>query len=459
MVETEPRAPPGTPRERGREHWGSRTGFVLATIGAAAGLGNIWRFSYVAGESGGAAFLLVYLACVLVVCLPLVVAELGIGRRAQGDAVAAFEALAPGSAWFAAGLLAVSAAFLLLGYYGVIAGWALKYFVDAVLGTLWRVADADHGAHFARFVAHPWQPVLWQALMTGAAVLVVRGGVRRGIERANRVLMPVLGLMVLGLAIHGVSLEGSGRGLAFLFAPDWSALARPAVYLAAMGQAFFSIGIGMALYVTYGGYLTGAQRIPGAAGAIVAGDTLLAVAAGVAIFPAVFAFGLDPAAGPALAFITLPRLFLAMPGGAVVGAVFFFLLAVAALTSMVAILEIPAAYFIRRFRLQRRVAVPAIGFVSFLVGVPAALGFGPLADVTIGALDILGTMDFLVAGLAMPIGGLAMALFAGWRWGRARALEGSDLGDRALGRLWLWLLRLVVPVLIALVFLRAVALI
>ncbi len=447
---------PRVPTDSGREHWGSRTGFILATIGAAAGLGNIWRFSYVAGESGGAAFFLVYLVCVLVICLPLVVAELGIGRRTQGDAVAAFEALAPGSAWFAAGLLAVSAAFLLLGYYGVVAGWALKYFAGAVSGTLWRVADTAHGAHFARFAAHPWQPVLWQALMTAAAVLVVCGGVRRGIERANRVLMPILALMVLGLAIHGLSLEGAGRGLAFLFAPDWSALAKPEVYLAAVGQAFFSIGIGMALYVTYGGYLARAQRIPGAAGAIVAGDTLLAVTAGVAIFPAVFAFGLDPAAGPELAFITLPRLFLAMPGGAVLGAVFFFLLTVAALTSMVAILEIPTAYFIRRFRLPRHRAAAGIGFAGFLLGVPAALGFGPLAQMTVGALDILGAMDFLVAGLAMPIGGLAVALFAGWRWGRARALEGSDLGDGALGRVWLWLLRLVVPALIALVFLRAV---
>jgi neurotransmitter:Na+ symporter, NSS family len=434
-----------------REQWRTRAGFIFATIGSAAGLGNIWRFSFVAGENGGATFLLVYLVCVVLIGAPILIAELAIGRSSRGDAVAAFQTLAPASPWFAVGGLGVVAAFFILGYYGVIAGWALKYFVGALTGALWSLAGSDYGGYFSAFIANPFEPVLWQLVMMAATVFVIAGGVQRGIELVNKTLIPILGVIVVGLAVFSVSLEGAERGLTFLLAPDWSVLKSPDVYLAATGQAFFSLGVGMAIFITYGSYLSRQQSIPAATGVIVVGDTLFAVIAGVAIFPAVFAFGLNPAAGPKLAFITLPQLFLVMPGGGAIGPLFFFLLTAAALTSMVSILEVPVAYAMRRWGMGRRTAAVGIGAVIFIVGIPAALGYGVLDGITLGGRAILDAMDYLVANLTLPVGGFLIAAFAGWRWTAAEALSASDLGEGLLGRTWLALLRYAVPVLITLV--------
>ncbi|HCO58581.1 MAG TPA: sodium-dependent transporter, partial [Porticoccaceae bacterium] len=317
------------------EHWGSRYGFLLAAIGSAAGLGNIWRFSYVAGENGGATFLVIYLLCVIFIGLPIVIAEIAVGRDAQGDAVLAFHHARPDQPWYLAGGLAVIGCFFILGFYSVIAGWSLKYFIGAASGALWQTQDYQH--YFDAFISQPLAPLAWQLVMMVATVWVVAGGIQRGIEAANRVLMPTLGLIVITLAGYALTLDGASKGLSFMFAPDWSAFVRPEVYVAAIGQAFFSLGIGMAIFLTYGGYLTKGHSIPGAAATIVAGDSLLAIAAGLAIFPAVFSFGLDPASGPELAFITLPGVFAIMPGGQWLAILFFGLLVGAALTSMFSI--------------------------------------------------------------------------------------------------------------------------
>jgi NSS family neurotransmitter:Na+ symporter len=449
---------PSLPPDPGHEHWGSRLGFVLAAIGSAAGIGNIWRFSYVAGENGGATFLILYLASVALVGLPLVIAELAIGRRAQSDAVAAFRRLAPGRPWGLAGALGVGTGFLILSYYGVIAGWALKYFVSALGGGLWQGSRSGFEAYFGAFITSPWQPVLWQGLMMAATVAVVAGGIQRGIEAVNKLLMPVLGLIVLGLAGFSLTLDGEAAGLRFLFAPDWSAFARPQVYLAAMGQAFFSLGVGMCMFLTYGSYLARGQPIPAMAATVVAGDTLLAVVAGIAIFPAVFAFGFSPSEGPELAFITLPAIFARMPAGAVVAPVFFFLLVAAALTSAASMLEVPVAYLTRRLGRPRRMVTAAVGSVIFLLGVPSALGFGVLRHLQWGGRGVLNSLDVLVSNLLLPTGGIVIALFVGWGWGRANALGESDCGTGPLGRLWLWLLRLVAPAVIAVVLLAGLGL-
>jgi NSS family neurotransmitter:Na+ symporter len=445
-------APPSS-----REQWRSRRGFVLATIGAAVGLGNIWRFSFVAGENGGGAFFVIYIVSALLVGAPLVIAELALGRAARADAVSAFDHAAPRSAWIAGGWLGVIAGVLILSYYAVIAGWALKYFVGAVDGSLWRLAADAHGGFFAGFIANGWEPVVWQAAMMALTMIVVMGGVQKGIEAVNLFLMPLLCLIVVGLAAYAATLPGAARGIAFLLAPDWSAFARPEVYVAALGQAFFSLGIGMAVFVTYGGYLPRRQNIPAAVVAIVAGDTLFAIVAGLAIFQAVFAFGLDPAAGPELAFITLPQIFLAMPWGAAFGSAFFFLLAAAALTSMVSLLEVPVACLVARAGLRRTTAVLAAGGLTLALGVPSALGFGLLDGVTVAGRSILDAMDFATSNLLLPSGGALIALLVGWRWGRANALAGSDMGDGVAGRLWLLLLRYVVPAVIVLILYRALA--
>ncbi len=442
-----------------REQWQSRGGFILAMIGAAVGLGNIWRFSYVAGENGGATFILVYLVCVFLIGAPIVIAEIAIGRHTQGDAILSFRTVAPERFWVLAGVLGILGSTLVMAFYFVIAGWAFKYFFGAVTGGLWRLAEEEYGGYFEDFIAEAWEPVAWQFLVMLLAVLVVSRGVQGGIERFTRVLMPLLALIVVGLAVFSVLQEGSAKGLSFLFTPDWALLRSADIYLAALGQAFFSLSIGMALYLTYGSYLAGHHRIPGAAAMVIAGDTFIAVAAGVAIFPAVFAFGLDPASGPRLVFITLPQIFLAMPAGALVGAVFFFLLGASALSASVSGIEVPASYVMRRFRLRRPAASLAVGLTIFLLGVPASLGYGLWKEIRWDDRLILESLDYLVSNVVLPSSGLLTALFVGWRWGKAVALEESDFGDTALGHAWLWLLRVAAPLFIVLIFLRAVGLI
>ncbi len=439
-----------------REEWGSRTGFILATIGAAVGLGNIWRFAYVAGENGGAVFLFVYLVFVLLIGLPLVIAELALGRRGQGDAVAAFVPDAGASIWRHAGWIAVVGAGLILSYYSVIAGWALNYFFGALSGALWQTAAGGFGAYFEGFISGSVEPVVWQLVMLVAAAVVVAGGIKGGIERINLLLMPMLALIVVALAAFALTLPGSSKGVAFLFAPDWSALTRPAVYLNALGQAFFSLGVGMAVFITYGSYLSRGTRIPGAAATIAVADTVFAIVAGLAIFPAVFALGGDPAAGPKLAFITFPQVLLQMPGGTWIGALFFLLLSAAALTSMISLLEVPVAVASDRLGLSRPRAAAIITAAIFVVGIPSALSYGVLGEWKLGGQPVLDAIDHSISNFVLPICGLSIALFVGWRLAPAAAMEAANLNHSAMGTLWLWLLRIGVPATIAVILMRSV---
>lgn len=440
------RAKPAKPRPA----WGGRTGLILATIGAAVGLGNIWRFSYVAGENGGGAFLIVYVACVALIGLPLLIAELALGRAGHADAPAAFTALAPGGRWHLAGLLGVVGSAVILSYYGVIAGWALRYLAGAIDGSLWQLAGEGYGGFFAAFIAHPFAPLFWQFAMMLLAVVVVAGGVGAGIERANRVLMPVLALAVVALAVWSSTLPGAAGGYAFLFAPDWSALTEPGLYIAAIGQAFFSIGLGMAVFVTYGSYMGRHESIGIVAAATVIGDTLVALLAGIAIFGAVFAFGMDPASGPPLAFITLPQIFLGVPFGRVAATLFFALLVAGALTSMMALLEVVVSWLERVTPLSRRGACWAAGGAIALLGIPSSLGNGPLSDFVWRGRGVLDSVDFTVSSVLLPLGGLMLAIFVGWRWQRAAAIEASGL-PRRIAFLWHDAVRYLSPLVILLV--------
>mgnify|MGYP003668781549 CR=1 FL=1 len=438
-----------------REQWGSRYGFILATIGASVGLGNIWRFSYVAGENGGAAFLIVYLVFVILIGLPLVIAELSLGRRAQGDAIAAFGNHIQAGRWRMVGFLGIVAAILVLSYYAVIAGWALKYFTGAATGSLWRIAGGGYGEFFRMFISDWGQPAAWQAAMLALSMFVVAGGVRRGIEAVNRLLMPVLAVILVALAAYSLFLPDSGRGVSFLFAPDWSVLATPGLYVAALGQAFFSLGIGMAVFVTYGSYMPRTFSLPGAAAAVVLGDALFAIVAGVAIFPAVFSFGVSPAAGPELAFITLPQLFLGMPFGRAIGTIFFFLLVAAAFTSMVSLLEVPVSMAVQRLRMDRWRATALIGIGIFALGLPSALSYGVLQDVRVGERQILDMIDAGVSNFVLPATGILVAVFLGWRLERSVSLGDADMTDGFIGRAWLWLLKFVVPLTIVAILLES----
>lgn len=449
-----PSQPPAAPREQ----WSTKTAFILATLGSAVGLGNIWRFSYVAGDNGGGAFLLVYLGAVLLLGLPLLLAEFALGRSSQGDVVQAFRRAAPRSPLRHFGLLAVIGSALILSYYSVIAGWTLSYLSDYLLGLLLPQQSGDHAERFRSLIAHPVEPLVWHLLFMAITVWVVMAGVRGGLERLSRLVMPLLGVTVIGLAIYAMSLPGSAAGVAFLLAPDWSALADPTVYLAALGQAFFSLSLAMGVLVTYGGYLGREHRLPSAAGAVAGGDVLFAIIAGLAIFPAVFAFGMAPAQGPVLAFVVLPQVFSTMPGGSVVALAFFFLLAAAALTSAVSLLEVPVAWAMRVLILSRRRATLLLGGTIFVLGVPSSLGFGPWETVQLAGRGILDSIDHAVSNFLLPLAGTGLALLVGWVWPGREAAAEADLSQGFWARLWLGLLRYIIPCAILLILLRSLGL-
>ena len=440
-------------------YWSSRTSFVLATVGAAVGLGNIWRFSYVAGENGGAVFLLIYLVFVAIIGLPLVIAELALGRGSAGDAVSAIERHGSKPWWRWVGWLGILSAVLIASYYAVIAGWAMKYFAGALSGQLWQAASHGYASYFDQFIASDIEPVLWQAGVLALTAQVVVMGVKGGIERLNVVLMPLLILIVAIMAGFALTLPGSYGGVAFLLAPDWSAFSRPEVYLTALGQAFFSLGLGVAVFVTYGGYLDPNTRIPSSAAAVAMGDTGFALLAGLAIFGTVFALGADPAAGPKLAFITFPQILLELPGGRWIGVVFFFLLTAAALTSMVALIEVPVAALIKRAGWTRLRAVLVLIPTVFVLGLPSALSYGLLSGVGPLGMPILDFVDQTVSNVFLPLSGLLIAILVGWRIRRPLALAAADLEERHFGTLWLWSLRVLAPVTILLILARSAGLI
>ncbi|OIJ11584.1 sodium-dependent transporter [Anaerobacillus arseniciselenatis] len=445
--------------QNSREQWGSRLGFILASMGSAVGLGNIWRFSYVTGDNGGAAFLLIYLLCIIAIGIPVLMAEFTIGRRAQSDVVGSFSSVAPGKPWVIAGFLGVASAFIILSFYGVIAGWTVKYFTSYLTGGI--STDGDGGTYevFVNFISSPIQPILWQFLFMALTIGVVFNGVKKGIETTNKILMPLLAILVIILAGYSLTLGGAGEAMAFLFSPDWSALKDPNVYLAALGQAFFSLSLGMGALITYGSYLSKKEKLPSAAVSVAGLDTVFALLAGLMIFPAVFAFGIAPDSGPGLVFITLPEIFNEMALGTLFGLLFFFLLAAAALSSAVSLLEVAVAYFMRRFNWSRQKAAIIVGGIIFFIGVPSSLSQGVWADITFFGNDILDSMDFIASNIFLPLGGLMIALFIGWGWKKSEALEASNFGDSPIGHAWIFVLRFIAPIAIFVIFLTAVGVI
>lgn len=441
------------------DQWSSSLGFVLATLGSAIGLGNIWRFSYVAGEHGGGTFILVYLAAVVGLGLPLLIAELAIGQRTRTNAIAAFEKLSAARPWRWTGWLGVAVSIAILSYYPVIAGWVARYLVSYAVGQPQDPTGAGFTASFEAFVADPYQAVFWHGIVIIVAAAVVAAGVERGIELASRILIPVFVVLIVLLAGYGLSLPGASRALEFLFLPDWSVLLHARTYLAAVGQAFFSIGLAMAILVTFGSYLPRGVRLPRAALAIVAGDTFVAVIAGVMIFSAVFSYGLDPAHGSTLAFVVLPEVFSVMPAGRWFAVGFFFLLLVAALTSVIALLEVPVSLVVAKQGWRRPRAALVVAAAAFLLGVPSALGYGAFRSILFTVAPLLDVIDHVSSNVILPLSGIAVALFAGWVWPTADALEASGLVTRSMRHLWLWSLRVVVPGTIGLVLIRGLGLI
>jgi len=447
-------ATPGA--ERGQ--WGSRVGFILAAAGSAVGLGNIWRFPYITGQSGGAAFVVVYLLCVVLICLPYLFAELVLGRHTQKNPLGAIRAIRPGSPWVLVGGLCVLTGVFILSYYSVIAGWTFGYIFKNLL-----FAHLD----FGHFIASPWIVIPLFALFLGLTMLVVFGGVEEGIERWSKVLMPLLILLLLILIIRAVTLPGAEKGLVFYLKPDFSKVTAQVV-MAALGQAFFSLSLGMGAMITYGSYLSRHEDVVVAGSYVALFDTLIALMAGFMIFPAVFATGHDPASGPALVFIVLPEIFQALPLGNLIGALFFLLLSIAALTSTVSLLEVVVAYFVDERRWSRKRSVWVVGALTFLIGLPSALSQGTVAglsnmdwlfgaDGLLGQHDFLSIMDAIWGNLALALGALLISIFVGWVWGADRAAEELRQGSRVgpgLVRVWQSFIRYVCPVVIFIILLN-----
>lgn len=436
-------------QEAHREHWGSRIGFILAAAGSAVGLGNIWRFPYVTGQNGGAAFVLVYLAIIFVLGFSVMLAEMAIGRKAQLNAVGSFEKLR-GGAWPIVGWMGVVAGFMILSFYAVIGGWTIKYFIWSFGGLMGDAAAGKAGDVFGAFVTNTPQVIMYQAIFMLITIWVVYKGIGEGIEKYCKILMPALFIILLILIVRSVTLEGAGKGLEFYLKPDFSKITGSSI-AAALGQAFFSLSLGMGCMITYGSYVDKQTTLPGAAIQVCVIDTMVAILAGLAIFPAVFAFGVDAGAGPGLTFVTLPSVFAKMAGSSIWSALFFLLLFIAALTSAISLLEVVAAYVIDKGWARPKAAV-IMGLLIFALGVPSAMSLTGAPK--IAGKDFLDAMDFLSSNVLLPLGGVFIALFVGWFWTADARREVTNEGTHSFGMMepWIWVCRVIAPLGILYIF-------
>jgi len=435
----------------GRGQWTGKLGFILAAAGSAIGLGNIWRFPYMAGENGGGAFVLVYLGFVMLIGIPVLLAELSVGRFTKLNPVGAFKKLAPGTNWKWLGALGVVTGFGILAFYSVVAGWTLSYLWGALTGQIGGVTTADEsGAVFEALISGSFMPLVLTAIFMALTIIVVRGGVAQGIERATRILMPTLLIVLIIMAIRSLTLEGGMQGLAYLFQPDFSKLS-VGVILAALGQALFSLSLGMGAMITYGSYFPDRENLPQAGVVVAFFDTTIAVLAGLIIFPALFSVGVDPNGGAGLVFVVLPSIFSQLPAGGLFAVAFYFLLAIAALTSTISLLEVVVACFVDERGWERKKAAFAIGGACFVMAVPSALSQGAVGFLTdfLGmGLSFLDLQNIIWGNYSLSFGALGLCVFVGWKWGVPAALESLRGGGHSLPApaLWSLLVRFVCPV-------------
>ena len=435
--------------------WSSGLTFILAAVGAAVGLGNIWKFPYIAGVSGGGAFVLVYLGCVVVVAIPVLIAELLIGRCGKGSPPVAMRNVAEDAGrsglWSVVGYMGMIVGYLIATYYSVIAGWTLVYIFKAANGFAGAGA-ADVATQFDDLLADPQKLTIWHTVFMLLAVAIVARGLRRGIERVVKLLMPALFVMLVVMIGYAAIAGDFAAGVGFLFSFDFSKITG-ATILNAIGQAFFSISVAMGLMMVYGSYVPKDVSLTRSAIIIAAADTMIALLAGLMIFPIVFANGLDPAEGPGLIFKTLPTAFVGMPGGAVFGALFFLLLAFAAVTSIIAIIEPIVAYAEDRWHMKRSTGCLVFGTLGWAIGMLSVLSFNVWSDFTPLAMfsafegkTIFDLIDYFTANIMMPVGAILIALFVGWRM-KPEMLQGNlSFYHPVLYKTWIWSIRVVVPI-------------
>lgn len=439
-----------------RDGFSSRFGVIAAAAGSAIGLGNIWRFPYVLGENGGGAFLLIYLSIILILGIPMMVTEMSLGRMAGRNAFGTFKFLSPKSKWYLVGVMGIAAAFMILSFYSAVAGWTLEYTYQALINGFAGKNPAEVNNMFSGFIANDTKTVSWMVFFIVLTSLIVVAGIEKGIERYNKILMPVLLVILLILDVRAVTLPGATEGLEFLFKPDFSKI-NGETFLKALGQAFFSLSLGMGTIITYGSYIRKEENLVSSAAWVSFSDSFVAILAGIAIFPAVFAFQIEPNAGPGLVFQTLPNIFQMMPGGYYFAILFFVILVIAALTSSVSLLEVIVAYFTEELKMSRRTATLLGGGTAAILGVLCAVSTGSLSDFKILGKTIFDLLEFTSSNIMLPLGGLLITIFAGWivKPKVLKAGISTDSEHVFFFRFYLFVIKYIAPVAIAFVFLNS----
>lgn len=441
-----------------RAQFATRMGVVAATVGSAVGLGNIWRFPYEAGVHGGAAFMLLYMIFVFVIGMPVMCAEFVIGRRSGTNVRMAFARLGASSRWNIVGYMGIVASILILGFYSVVAGWTMEYIYRSI--TTFGIdftPDAMH-TQFDEFASSNWRPALWTVVFLLCNYVILARGVEKGIERASNILMPSLFIILLAFAINSLSMPRAAEGLKFLFAPDFSKLT-PSVVLGAMGQAFFSLSLGLGCLITYAGYFSKRTPLLSTAFTTATLDTLVAILAGIIIFPAVFSYGGEVSAGPKLVFEVLPVIFASLPFGQIWSVLFFILLLLASITSTVSMSEISIAWLVDNIKMSRRKATMVNTAICLVLGVLCALSFGCLSDFTIFGLTLFNLFDYVASNILLPLGGIVISVFAGWILPKKIVLEELAPKHKSIGiivNVMIFCMRYIAPVGIAIVFIAGI---
>ncbi len=411
-----------------RSQFVTKTGVIAATVGSAVGLGNIWRFPYEAGVHGGGAFLIIYILCVFLIGVPVMVAEFVIGRGTHKSALGAFRELAPRSPVRAVAGLGICASLMILSFYSVVAGWIMEYLYQSVVNLFVDSSPHSYADMFAQFIAHPWRPVFWTIAFLLINFLVLRKGVVKGIERISNILMPFLAIILVVFCINSLLMPAAKEGLEFLFKPDFSKIS-PSVVIGAMGQAFFSLSLGLTCLMTYASYFSDKTNLTKCATITAVLDMIVAMMAGIMIFPAVFSYGMQPESGPKLVFETFPAIFSQMPGGNVWAVAFFVLLFFASITSTISMSEISISYFIEERGMSRNGATSLSSGIAVVFGVLCALSFGLLSDFTIFGMTIFNLFDYVSSNILLPVGGFIISVFVGWALDKkflSRQLKGPD---------------------------------
>lgn len=446
-------------RESIHGQWSSRWMFILAATGSAVGLGNIWRFPYVTGENGGGAFVLIYLLCVAAVGIPIMLGETLIGRRGRQSPINSMRALALDEGlspnWRFLGSLGIVAGFIILSFYSVVAGWSMAYILDVGGGVFAGVDAATSAAQFDAFTGSAWRLIGWHSLFMIITMVIVARGVTGGLEQAVKWLMPALFILLLIVVGYAMSTGDFAAAIRYLFAPDFSKVTGASV-LAALGQAFFSLSLGMGAIMIYGSYLPAGASIPRTIVLVAVCDTVVAMLAGLAIFPIVFGFGLEPGSGPGLVFVTLTIAFGHMPFGHIFGALFFVLLTVAALTSAISILEPVVAWLVETFKWSRHKASLVSGLCAWFFGIGSALSFNHWADLKLMGRTFFDWCEFLSTTVMLPAGGLLVAVFVGWRMSRSSTLDELGMHDGIVYSTWRVLVRFIAPLGVIAIFMNAI---